>query len=128
MQTKQRTNILLCILASVGLALSYGYGQEEKKILTVPGDISIPYDIIDGVAFVKDVRYDVSLDLISSDIQKSYNSALQEAFGDLEKFARKIGADAVINIQLQFVVLPSPRGNANVLLVFGKLVKFKATK
>jgi uncharacterized protein YbjQ (UPF0145 family) len=98
----------------------------EKKILVVPGDIKTPYEIIDGIAFTKTVEHEISL--LGSDVDKSYNMAIQSATADLEKVARQVGADAVINLNLQFVVLPGPKGNINVLLVYGTVVKYKPEK
>lgn len=126
MQPKQHIAVLLSILACMMIASSSTYGQEEKKILMVPGDIHKPYDIIDCVVFVKEVSKEVSL--FGSDIEKSYNSALTEAFKVLEDATRKGGGDAVINMQLQFVVVPTPKGDAHELLVFGTVVKFKTDK
>ncbi len=126
MKPRQHFTIWLYILSCIIIASSVTYSQEEKKILTVPGDIHTPYDIIDAVAFVQEVEREVQL--FGSDVVKSYNSALVSAFSTLEKYARKVGADAVINIQLQFVVLPGTKGNANELLVFGTLVKYKTGK
>jgi uncharacterized protein YbjQ (UPF0145 family) len=126
MQPKQHIARLLSILACMIIASSSAYGQEEKKILMIPGDIQKPYDVIDCVAFVKQATREVSL--FGSDVEKTYNGALSTTFKDLEDAVRKAGADAVINMQLQFVVWPTSNGNAIHLLVFGKVVKFKPEK
>lgn len=128
MLLKQHMMLFISIIVCAMMLSSITHSQEakEKKFLMVPGDIHTPYDIVDGVGFVKEVEKDVSL--FGSDAEKSLNSAVESAFQDLEKASKNINADAVINVQLQFVVLPGEKGNVCELLVFGTAIKFKTDK
>jgi len=116
----------LCVLTAImiGVPVSTAHSQAGKQALLISGDIKTPYDVMGGVAFVMEVAADTAHPPAS--VQVAFDATVKGAFNTLNNEANKRGADAVVNIQLQFVVVPRNGATVNELLVFGTLVRYRS--
>lgn len=127
MRTRHRAILALAMIACLCVVAPPADAQTAGSVLVIPGDLKIPYQIIGPVAFVMQCPTEVAL--LGSNIQKSHNAALKQAFEVLDKHAAENGANAVIQTQMQFIdtVIPGSGVDAE-LFVFGTMVKYLTTQ
>ena len=106
--------------------LSHGWSslhwrkKKGERFLIIPGDLNIPYEIVDGVMHVETVQ--------STLIVNAFEKAFAEGFKKLEQLIRnETDADAVINTSVQLVLYTakSRSGEMGQVVIFGTLVKYK---
>ena len=127
MKTRHHSILAFAIIGSLCVAVSSANAQTPGSVLVIPGDLKIPYQIIGPVAFVMQCPTEVAL--LGSNIQKSHNAALKQAFEVLDKHASENGANAVIQTQMQFIDVAIPSSGVDAeLFVFGTMVKYATTQ
>ena len=99
----------------------------KPKVLMIAGDYNKPYEIIDGIAFIKTIQ--PSGKIFNADpISEAFNEVTTK---DLINIAKNAGADAIINLSIQFSQNPfkseetfTKRADLGKLTVIGTLIKF----
>ena len=122
----RRAAILLAVLMFV-LTAPHAIAQEKQeaqkqqsKFLIISGDLHEPYEIVDAVFFVEEIKIKL---LSFGGYPKAYNKAIQSVFKKIEKALAQHG-DAVINTRIDVVLYPAAKGqHPGDLVIFGTLVK-----
>ncbi len=134
MKTHHVAYLLVVLLGGTSLhAAPKEKPAKAPLLLVIPGDPGRPYQAIDNVAGIFEVVYKVTF-TEGVGGRQSYQEALADAFNQVRETAKKSGADAVINTQIDYVPFPDGvikdeqelRGARviGLIKIFGTQVKF----
>ncbi|MHB1618740.1 MAG: hypothetical protein ACYCTY_01970 [Sulfuricella sp.] len=106
----------------VGLVPVSNAQETPQPFPIVSSTLDRPFKIIRNVTQM--VVINTEQGVLGLSTEDAISAAYAKGMSGIESFARKNGADAVINTSFQVVLIPG-RGNVGVIFFFGTLVKVK---